>query len=144
MNLLPCLPLLLAAATAISNQGPRRASRLEEAQSLAAEGAKLLQLNEVEAARTKLEAALKLDPGSANAHYLLGVAFEGQQDFAAAIAAFRDALRYAPKMAEAHDRLEVRWPGGTEERWLDVPTDRFLTLKEWSGSPLDSKNRRIP
>ena len=35
--------------------------------------------------------------------------------------------------AKTVDRLEVRWPNGLEEEWLDVSTDRVLTLKEGTG-----------
>jgi enediyne biosynthesis protein E4 len=32
------------------------------------------------------------------------------------------------------DRLEVRWPNGLEEEWSTLEVDRFMTLKEGSGS----------
>jgi hypothetical protein len=31
------------------------------------------------------------------------------------------------------DRIDVRWPNGREERWENLPADRFHTLKEGSG-----------
>jgi len=37
------------------------------------------------------------------------------------------------------DRLEVRWPNGLEEEWVDLPVDRIHTLTEGSGSPLGAK-----
>jgi hypothetical protein len=33
------------------------------------------------------------------------------------------------------DRLEVRWPSGLREEWLEQPADRVLTLTEGSGRP---------
>jgi enediyne biosynthesis protein E4 len=35
--------------------------------------------------------------------------------------------------ADRVDRVEVRWPDGREEVWMDLPADRFHTLKEGSG-----------
>jgi hypothetical protein len=37
------------------------------------------------------------------------------------------------------DRLEVRWPNGLEEEWLDLAADRIHTLKEGTGRPLGAK-----
>jgi len=34
------------------------------------------------------------------------------------------------------DRLEVHWPSGLAESWLDLPVDRILTLQEGRGRPL--------
>ena len=34
------------------------------------------------------------------------------------------------------ERLEVRWPNGLEEEWLDLAVDRIHTLKEGTGRPL--------
>jgi hypothetical protein len=34
------------------------------------------------------------------------------------------------------DRLEVRWPNGLEETWVDLDVNRILTLKEGTGRPL--------
>jgi hypothetical protein len=31
------------------------------------------------------------------------------------------------------ERIEVRWPNGTEERWENLPVDSFQTLKEGTG-----------
>jgi hypothetical protein len=33
------------------------------------------------------------------------------------------------------ERLEVRWPNGLEEEWLDLAVDRIHTLKEGTGRP---------
>ncbi len=48
-------------------------------------------------------------------------------------------LRVHFGLAEATkvDRLEVRWPNGLEEEWVDVSVDRFITLEEGSGRPLE-------
>jgi enediyne biosynthesis protein E4 len=35
------------------------------------------------------------------------------------------------------DRLEIRWPLGSEEAWSNVEINRILTVKEGSGQPLD-------
>jgi hypothetical protein len=37
------------------------------------------------------------------------------------------------------DRLEVRWPSGGEEEWLDLPARKIHTLTEGSGRPLGNK-----
>jgi hypothetical protein len=37
------------------------------------------------------------------------------------------------------ERLEVRWPNGLEEEWLDLAVDRIHTLKEGTGRPLGAK-----
>lgn len=34
------------------------------------------------------------------------------------------------------DRLEVRWPNGLEEQWLDLPVNRMMTLLEGTGTPI--------
>ena len=41
------------------------------------------------------------------------------------------------------DRLEVRWPNGLEEAWVDVSVDRFITLEEGSGRPLDGSGNQF-
>src|SRR6266536_1946856 len=77
----------------------------QKTRSLLVEGTRLLEANQAEAARIKFETALKLDPASAEAYYMLGVTHEQKRDLSSAVAAYRSALQYAPKMAEAHDRL---------------------------------------
>jgi hypothetical protein len=34
------------------------------------------------------------------------------------------------------DRIEVRWPIGTEEVWEDVASNQVLTLEEGRGKPV--------
>jgi hypothetical protein len=41
--------------------------------------------------------------------------------------------------ADHVERLEVRWPNGLEEEWLDLAVDRIHTLKEGTGRPLGAK-----
>ncbi|MGH9373859.1 MAG: CRTAC1 family protein [Vicinamibacterales bacterium] len=41
--------------------------------------------------------------------------------------------------AKTVDRLEVRWPNGLEESWLNLEVNRVLTLKEGTGQPLPSR-----
>jgi hypothetical protein len=36
------------------------------------------------------------------------------------------------------ERLEIRWPNGLEERWMDVGIDRIVTLKEGSGAAVEA------
>ena len=36
------------------------------------------------------------------------------------------------------ERLEIRWPNGLEEVWMDVGIDRIVTLKEGSGSAVQT------
>lgn len=40
------------------------------------------------------------------------------------------------------ERLEVRWPNGLEEVWVDVSADRILTLKEGTGTSAGATGRR--
>ena len=65
----------------------------------------LLEANELERARSLIEAALARDPASAEAHFLKGLFCERQKDLAAAAGAYAKAIEYAPRMAEAYDRL---------------------------------------
>ncbi|HJR61598.1 MAG TPA: CRTAC1 family protein [Vicinamibacterales bacterium] len=37
------------------------------------------------------------------------------------------------------ERLEIRWPNGMEETWVDVGVDRIITLKEGSGTAAQSQ-----
>ena len=69
------------------------------------QGRASLDRGDLDRARTYFEAALARDPTSAEAHFLLGVVYERQKDFAAAAASYAKAIDYAPRMAEAHDRL---------------------------------------
>jgi len=39
------------------------------------------------------------------------------------------------------ERLEVRWPNGQEEQWVDIEADRILTLEEGTGRPLGGGGR---
>jgi Tfp pilus assembly protein PilF len=58
-------------------------------------------------ARVALEQAIRHDPASAQAHYLLGRLDEQKLDWDAAAKSYEETLRHAPKMAEAHDRLAI-------------------------------------
>jgi enediyne biosynthesis protein E4 len=42
------------------------------------------------------------------------------------------------------DRLDVRWPNGLEERWLDVNVNQIVTIKEGTGQPIDAKGAARP
>src|SRR5919109_2037110 len=70
-----------------------------------AEARKLLAANELTSARARLEAALAENAASPEAHYLLGVTAEGQNDLSAASSPYQNALRLDPTLAHAHDRL---------------------------------------
>jgi len=37
------------------------------------------------------------------------------------------------------DHIEVRWPGGLREQWTDVAVDRYHTIEEGSGRPVDGQ-----
>ena len=41
--------------------------------------------------------------------------------------------------AASIDRVEVRWPGGREELWTGVETNRVVTLTEGTGRPVTDK-----
>ena len=41
--------------------------------------------------------------------------------------------------AASIDRVEVRWPGGREELWTAVETNRVVTLTEGTGRPVTDK-----
>ena len=46
---------------------------------------------------------------------------------------------HLPRWWPRVDRVEVRWPNGLEEEWLDLAVDRIHTLKEGTGRPLGAK-----
>jgi Tfp pilus assembly protein PilF len=58
-------------------------------------------------ARAALEQAVRHDPASAKARYLLGRLDEQKEDWEAAARSYEEALRLAPEMAVAHDRLGI-------------------------------------
>jgi Tfp pilus assembly protein PilF len=66
---------------------------------LLAEARSYLEADKPELARAKLERLLKLDPSSAQAHYLLGTIREGTGELDAAGASYDEALRLVPEMA---------------------------------------------
>ena len=65
----------------------------------------LLERNDLEGARAVLETTLAQQPGSAQAHHLLGVVFDRQNKLAEAVSYYETAVRLDPTLAEAHDRL---------------------------------------
>jgi enediyne biosynthesis protein E4 len=44
--------------------------------------------------------------------------------------------------AQAIERVEVRWPNGQEEAWMDLAINRYHTLTEGSGQPITASNRK--
>ena len=63
-------------------------------------GKAFLETGDTTSAIQQFQAALKQNPSNAEAHYQLGLAYEGLADAAQAIDAFRNAARLAPKRAE--------------------------------------------
>jgi Tfp pilus assembly protein PilF len=80
-------------------------------------------------ARVALEQAIRHDPRSAKAHFLLGRLDEQKPDWEAAARSYEEALRLAPKMAAAHDRLGfVRGEQGRAEEAI-VAFGQAATLR---------------
>ncbi len=70
----------------------------------------LLEANDLERARSLIEAALARDPASAEAHFLKGLVCERQKDLAAAAGAYAKAIEYArawPRPTTAWASCEV-------------------------------------
>ena len=63
---------------------PPRATRVSPAQAAVAEGIALLHQNKMAQARERFEAALALDPASADAHFMLGWLHQQEKDLGAA------------------------------------------------------------
>src|SRR5688500_10975787 len=66
---------------------------------------KLIEMGKLTEARAAIDAALQRDPGSARAHYLLGMLNERRRDLPAAAAAYERAIQYSPRLTVAHNRL---------------------------------------
>ena len=64
-----------------------------------------LKADRVEQARASAEKAAAQQPESSEAQYLLGLIHERQEDLPSAATAYGNAIRLAPLLAEAHDRL---------------------------------------
>ena len=76
-------------------------------------GKAFLETGDTTSAIQQFQAALKQNPSNAEAHYQLGLAYEGLADAAQAIDAFRNAARLAPKRAEITLALgRVYWYNG--------------------------------
>lgn len=76
-------------------------------------GKAFLETGDTASAIQQFQAALKQNPSNAEAHYQLGLAYEGLADAAQAIDAFRNAARLAPKRAEITLALgRVYWYSG--------------------------------
>ena len=99
--LLWCAADALAQTAGAGNRTAASASKV----ALLKQGRALLEANDIARAQSYIDAALQRDPASAEAHFLLGLLKERQKDFPAAAAAYTKTIGYAPRMAEAHDRL---------------------------------------
>lgn len=76
-------------------------------------GKAFLETGDTTSAIQQFQAALKQNPSNAEAHYQLGLAYEGLTDAAQAIDAFRNAAKLAPKRAEITLALgRVYWHSG--------------------------------
>ena len=96
----------LSLAVGVSaEQASRKANPSGLNSSTLEEGRAFLGSNELERARMSFEKALARDPASAEGHYLMGMVAERQKDLPAAATSYASAVRYAPTMATAHDRL---------------------------------------
>ena len=62
-----------------------------------------LEANDVTRARAAVDQAIQRDPESGEAYFLRGLIAERENDVAAAAAAYPTAVRFAPRLAEAHD-----------------------------------------
>jgi len=98
------LPLRLNHAQAAS-RSPAAKKPLSAADAHFAAGRDLLAQHRPKEAEAEIRAGLKLAPRSLQGLNLLGIALEGQKDFAGAAAAFQQALKIAPRSAETHNNL---------------------------------------
>jgi len=98
------LPLRLIHAQAAS-RSPAAKKPLSAADAHFAAGRDLLAQHTPKLAEVEIRAGLELAPRSLQGLNLLGMALEGQKDFAGAGAAFQQALKIAPRSAETHNNL---------------------------------------
>lgn len=70
-------------------------------------GIHLAQQGKVDEAVIHFRKAIEIDPTSANAHYNLAVALDGQSKLDEAITEYREAVRLDPDYADAHNNLGV-------------------------------------
>ncbi len=71
------------------------------------EGVRLLRAGDYKGAERQLKDATRGAKDNANAHYMLGLAHEGQEEWRAAGRAFRKAIRYNPDLHDARARMGV-------------------------------------
>src|SRR5689334_4027734 len=83
---------------------PVRADSAPQAAASFADAKRLLDTNDLAGARRSAESAVAAEPSSVDAHYLLGVVAERQNDLKQALASYDDALRLSPKRADVEDR----------------------------------------
>ena len=98
-------------------------------------GAAYLEQGRLELARDKLIRATQQNPGSAQAHRALGMAYERLEDTAAAERHYRRAVRLAPRDIEALNSLGVfqcRAGGNPREglRWLERAAEEATGLRQ--------------
>ncbi len=95
-----CLLLLVGCVTEQSG-GPERAPRGVQLQAQLDLARGYLEQRDWNRARDPLERALEIDPRSAEAHTLMGVLYQAQNEPALAEGAYRRALRYDPRHPQA-------------------------------------------
>lgn len=77
------------------------------------------------------------DPNDADANYLLGRTKFNENDFAAAISSFANALKLRPNYVEAENNIGLAW---RELNDLEKAEAAFQTAIEWQGdSPVDAQ-----
>lgn len=95
----------LAGCAATPEQKQERNRYREAAQLNVQLGMSYLERGQLEVANAKLQRALQLDPGLADAHHAHALLQERLGEDEKAEAAYREALRLAPKSAEAHNNF---------------------------------------
>ena len=99
--------LLWCPADALARQAGGTRNRAASVRGLSAlkQAQAWLDAGDLNRARSQIEAVLARDAASAEAHFLMGLLCERLKDFTAAATAYATAIGYAPRMAQARDRL---------------------------------------
>jgi Tfp pilus assembly protein PilF len=123
----PCARLLLALLCALSLAGAAAAA--DSAADLIARGMSLLEQGKLEPAREAFAAATRADPTSVEAHMRLAGACIAQNDFAAAIPVYRQAIGLDPNNAKAFIGLGIAYLHGGNKSLARAALEEAIRLE---------------